>query len=216
MREANGTRYGTGEIVTSWTLAGVAAGPAIGGAYGTAIFPVYGTFVGAVIGVVPGFVAGFLDGLLLAWIRPAPADVPLAAQAATELVLLPVQIWLWFVIHSAAFLPLVVAPSVVSIAVAALLGRRLPPGPASSRIPATGAAARWWSIEVRHGGVSAFRWQEQHDAALTEAALASGISDGGWHADRQGVPRGGAGARPDGGGAGSWRILRLAGIHRRG
>jgi hypothetical protein len=123
MREVNGTEYGTKEIVAAWTLAGMAAGPAIGGTYGTAIFPGGGTFVGAFIGAIPGVVVGFLDGLLLAWIRPAPTDVPLAAQAATELVLLPLQIWLWFVIHSVAFLPLVVAPSVVSIAVAALLGR---------------------------------------------------------------------------------------------
>jgi hypothetical protein len=107
--------------------------------------------------------------------------------------LLPLQIWLWFVIHSAVFLPLVVAPSVVSIAVAALLGRRLPPGPGPgrSRGPRRGrdiaAAARWRSIEVRHGEVSAFRWQERHDAALIEAALASGARDGIWHADRRGV-----------------------------
>ncbi len=31
--------------------------------------------------------------------------------------------------------------------------------------------AEWWSIEVLHGEVSAFRWQEQHDSALIEAAL---------------------------------------------
>jgi hypothetical protein len=199
MRAANGAEYATREIVAAWTLAGLAAGAAIGGTYGTAIFPGGGTFVGAFIGAIPGVVVGFLDGLLLAWIRPAPTDVPLAAQAATELVLLPLQIWLWFVIHSVAFLPLVVAPSVVSIAVAALLGRRLPPGPGrrESRGPGRSRgprrerdraiAARWWSIEVRHGGVSAFRWQEQHDAALTEAALASGTRDGIWHADRRGV-----------------------------
>jgi len=123
----------------------------------------------------------------------APADVPLAAQAVTELVLLPLQIWLWFVIHSVAFLPVVVAPTVVSVAVAALLGRRLPPGPGPrrSRGPRRGrdlaAAARWRSIEVRHGEVSAFRWQERHDAALIKAALASGVRDGVWHADRRGV-----------------------------
>ena len=43
--------------------------------------------------------------------------------------------------------------------------------------------AEWWSIEVLHGEVSAFRWQEQHDSALIEAALTNGA----WHADRWGV-----------------------------
>jgi hypothetical protein len=47
--------------------------------------------------------------------------------------------------------------------------------------------AQWWSIEVLHGEVSAFRWQEQHDSALTEAALTNGVRDGAWHADRWGV-----------------------------
>jgi hypothetical protein len=35
--------------------------------------------------------------------------------------------------------------------------------------------AEWWSIEVLHGEVSAFRWQEQHDSALIEAALPLGM-----------------------------------------
>ena len=47
--------------------------------------------------------------------------------------------------------------------------------------------AQWWSIEVLHGEVSAFRWQEQHDSALIEAALTNGVRDGAWHADRWGV-----------------------------
>jgi hypothetical protein len=47
--------------------------------------------------------------------------------------------------------------------------------------------AEWWSIEVLHGGSSAFRWQEQHDSALIEAALTNGAVDGAWHADRWGV-----------------------------
>src|ERR1017187_7457287 len=47
--------------------------------------------------------------------------------------------------------------------------------------------AEWWSIEVLHGGFSAFRWQEQHDSALIEAALTNGAVDGAWHADRWGV-----------------------------
>src|SRR5690242_8497599 len=128
----------------------------------------------------------FLDGLLLAWIRPSPGDVPLVAEAATELILLPVQVWLWFVSRSVAFLPLVIAPSVVSVAVAALLGRRLPPGPGPGRSCGSrrgrniAVAAQWRSIEVMHGKVSAFRWQEQHDSTLTEAALTNGARDGAW------------------------------------
>ncbi len=47
--------------------------------------------------------------------------------------------------------------------------------------------AEWWSIEVMHGEVSAFRWQEQHDSALIEAALTNGVCDGAWHADKWGV-----------------------------
>jgi hypothetical protein len=47
--------------------------------------------------------------------------------------------------------------------------------------------AEWWSIEVLHGEVSAFRWQEQHDSALIEAALTNGVRDGAWHAARWGV-----------------------------
>ena len=41
-----------------------------------------------------------------------------------------------------------------------------------------------WAIEVLHGGFPAFRWQEQHDSALIEAALTNGAVDGAWHADR--------------------------------
>ncbi|MGH3180644.1 MAG: hypothetical protein ACRDOE_01840, partial [Streptosporangiaceae bacterium] len=47
--------------------------------------------------------------------------------------------------------------------------------------------AEWWSIEVMHGEFSAFRWQEQHDSALIEAALTNGAVDGAWHADSWGV-----------------------------
>jgi hypothetical protein len=47
--------------------------------------------------------------------------------------------------------------------------------------------AEWWSIEVLHGGASAFRWQEQHDDTLIEAALTNGAVDGSWHADHWGV-----------------------------
>ena len=47
--------------------------------------------------------------------------------------------------------------------------------------------AEWWSIEVLHGELSAFRWQEQHDSALIEAALTNGALDGAWHAGSWGV-----------------------------
>ena len=47
--------------------------------------------------------------------------------------------------------------------------------------------ADWWSIEVLHGELSAFRWQEQHDSALIEAALTNGALDGAWHAGSWGV-----------------------------
>jgi hypothetical protein len=47
--------------------------------------------------------------------------------------------------------------------------------------------AEWWSIEVLHGELSAFRWQEQHDSELIEAALTNGALDGSWHADGWGV-----------------------------
>jgi hypothetical protein len=47
--------------------------------------------------------------------------------------------------------------------------------------------AEWWSIEVMHGEFSAFRWQQQYDSALIEAALTNGARDGTWHADEWGV-----------------------------
>jgi hypothetical protein len=47
--------------------------------------------------------------------------------------------------------------------------------------------AEWWSIEVLHGELSAYRWQEQHDSALIEAALTNGAIDGSWHAGSWGV-----------------------------
>jgi hypothetical protein len=118
-------------IVSAWTRSGCLAGALIGGAYGTALVPVFGTIVGAFIGLIAGLAVGIIDGLLLAWLRPAPGHVPLAAAVTTEQILLPVQVWLWSVIHTIAFLPVVAAPSVVSVGVAALLGRRLPPGAGS-------------------------------------------------------------------------------------
>jgi hypothetical protein len=64
----------------------------------------------------------------------------------------------------------------------------MPPGVAVGEQRRTIAiVAEWWSIEVLHGEVSAFRWQDQHDSALIEAALTHGVRDGAWHADRWGV-----------------------------
>jgi hypothetical protein len=66
-----------------------------------------------------------------------------------------------------------------------------PGGPAGVAVRERGRTiaivAEWWSIEVLNGEVSAFRWQEQHDSALIEAALTNGVCDGAWHADRWGV-----------------------------
>jgi hypothetical protein len=47
--------------------------------------------------------------------------------------------------------------------------------------------AEWWSIEVLHGQFSAYRWQEEHDSELIEAALTNGARDGKWHAGAWGV-----------------------------
>jgi hypothetical protein len=47
--------------------------------------------------------------------------------------------------------------------------------------------AEWWSIEVLHGELSAFRWQEQHGSGFIEAALTNGAVDGSWHAASWGV-----------------------------
>jgi hypothetical protein len=47
--------------------------------------------------------------------------------------------------------------------------------------------AEWWSIEVLHGEVSAFQWQQAYDSELIEAALTNGALDGTWHADSWGV-----------------------------
>ena len=131
MTRGSGAEHIAGRIITAWMKSGLVAGAAIGGAYGTALVPVLGTIIGAFIGVIAGLAVGVIDGLLLAWFRPPPGHAPLAAAVATELILLPVQVWLWFVIHTVAFLPLAAAPSAVSIGVAAVLGRRLPPGAGS-------------------------------------------------------------------------------------
>jgi hypothetical protein len=47
--------------------------------------------------------------------------------------------------------------------------------------------AEWWSIEVLHGEFPAFRWREEHESELIEAALTNGAADASWYADRWGV-----------------------------
>ncbi len=76
----------------------------------------------------------------------------------------------------------------VSIAVAALLGVGCLPrrGREAARRRTTAAVAG--AGRSRSGRRAAvFRWQEQHDSALTEAALASGVRDGAWHVGLLGV-----------------------------
>jgi hypothetical protein len=47
--------------------------------------------------------------------------------------------------------------------------------------------AEWWAIEVLHGELSAFQWQQSYDSSLIEAALTNGALDGTWHAAQWGV-----------------------------
>jgi len=136
------TRVSARKVILAWPLAGALAGLAIGGGCGIfaglvlagAFGASFGLLFGVVIGPMAGLAVGLLVGLLLAWLHPAPGHVPLAAAATTELILLPAQIWLWLAIDwYAVIFPLliVVLPSVVSVSVAAALGRRLPPGAGS-------------------------------------------------------------------------------------
>ena len=74
--------------------------------------------------------------MLLYWLRPAPRYTPLAAAACTEMILLPLQYWLWLAIHSIVYYaPLVLLPCAVSVGAAAAIGWWLPPG-AGSHSPA--------------------------------------------------------------------------------
>lgn len=47
--------------------------------------------------------------------------------------------------------------------------------------------AEWWSIEVLHGDSPASRWRQQHEQALTEAAVTNGAVKWSWHTDSWGV-----------------------------
>lgn len=48
-------------------------------------------------------------------------------------------------------------------------------------------ATEWWSIEVLHGELSAFGWQQSYESELIEAALTNGAADATWHSDNWGV-----------------------------
>lgn len=129
------TRKSTGQVVGAWVQSGMVAGLAIGGGYGTLVGLsfglvglVFGLFIGALVGPFAGAAVGLFDGLLLAWLRPARGHAPLAAALCTELILAPVQAWLWLLLHAAVALSLVGVPSMAGLGVAAELGRRLPPG----------------------------------------------------------------------------------------
>jgi len=128
-------RKSTGQVVGAWVQSGMVAGLAIGGGYGALVGLVAGPigfvaglFIGALVGPFPGAVVGLFDGLLLAWLRPARGHAPLAAALCTELILAPVQAWLWLLLHSSIALLVVGVPSAASVWVATELGRRLPPG----------------------------------------------------------------------------------------
>jgi hypothetical protein len=126
-------------IVSAWTKAGIVAGACLGGVYGALVaievLPL-GFLAGAFIGSMVGLVAGTVNGLILAALArplglnqltwPARIRAGVTTAATTELFLLPAQLlvnpdtlplWLF----------LVLAPSVASVATAALLGMRLPP-----------------------------------------------------------------------------------------
>jgi quinol monooxygenase YgiN len=47
--------------------------------------------------------------------------------------------------------------------------------------------AEWWSIEVFHADLSARRWKDSYEDALTEAAVANGALNWAWHEHRTGV-----------------------------
>src|SRR5271154_2919631 len=128
-----------GSIIGTWARVGAVAGAFLGSVYGgTAgfrIFPV-GIPIGAGLGMIAGLAAGLINGMVLAALaRPLrldpgtrPAKLRAAALTAltTELVLLPGQL----LTHPGLSLDwglIILAPSLASIAVAAMLGLLLPP-----------------------------------------------------------------------------------------
>jgi hypothetical protein len=144
-------RSGIGEIVIAWTTAGLLAGTATGGGYGLLIGLLIGLtsghgaaiglaalsaggiglIAGIVIGAPAGLVVGLFDGLVLAALRPFRRHASLIAGATTELVMLPAQ---FLLAQPTPVLGLLVAalPSVIGVAGAVNLARRLPPGRAGT------------------------------------------------------------------------------------
>jgi hypothetical protein len=130
-------------IVSAWIQAGILAGAGLGGIYGALVgisvgiqvFPL-AFIVGCLVGSIAGLLAGALNGVMLAALaRPLRLDMisgPAAIRAAivtamtTEIFLLPVQ-FAFDPIKMPAWLFLVLAPSIASVAAGALLGLRLPP-----------------------------------------------------------------------------------------
>jgi hypothetical protein len=130
-------------IVSAWIQAGILAGAGLGGIYGALVgisvgvevFPL-AFIVGCLVGSVAGLLAGALNGVVLAALArplrldmvttPAAVRAGIVTAAATELFLLPLQ-FMFDPIKMPAWLFLVLAPSIASVAAGALLGMRLPP-----------------------------------------------------------------------------------------
>ena len=151
------------EIVIAWTAAGLLAGIAIGGGYGLLVglflglASVHGAAIlsaalsaggiglmaGVVIGAPVGLVVGLFDGVALAALRPFRRHARLIAAVATELVMLPAQLLL---AQPAPVPGLLVAglPSVIGVASAVNLARRLPPGRAGNLPPGPSAQRPGW------------------------------------------------------------------------
>jgi hypothetical protein len=126
-------------IVSAWTKAGIVVGACLGGVYGglvaIQVLPL-GVLAGSFIGSIAGLIAGTLNGLVLAALaRPLRLDLltwrariraGVVTAATTELFLLPAQI-LFDPLRLVLWTFLVLAPSVASVVLAAMLGMRLPP-----------------------------------------------------------------------------------------
>lgn len=132
-------RSSPGGIAGSWARVGSVTGAFLGAVYGGtagfSIFPV-GIPIGAGLGMTAGLAAGLINGGMLAALarplrldpgtRPARLRAAAVTVVTTELLLLPGQV----LTHPGLYLLwllMVLAPSVASVAVAAVLGMVLPP-----------------------------------------------------------------------------------------
>jgi len=150
-RRERGRGGSAGRVVGAWTYGALLVGAGLGASYGglsglvLAVYVagrflaaplglVYGSFAGGVIGMVAGIPVGLFAGLLAAFVGPASGSARVTAAAATELVLLPAQIWLYAESRSDAsfyffyYQVFVIVPSALGICAAALFGGRLSPG----------------------------------------------------------------------------------------